>query len=219
MLCLDTTRNREPESDLSWQPLYGSGGSSEQRRWLEHELARARDVRWKIAYFHHPPFNAGRGHYGPRAKDRNLVELERELVPVLTAGEVRVAFSGHVHNFQLTRQESEGDLKMTRYMVSGAGGKSEGGRSRGSLGILRREKMEATNAEDKPHFLLVQIEGGRMEITPLTYDSASGDPAPLAIRRHDGRVFAGPGGWGENGTDGGGTESAYHPIVIESQPR
>jgi len=86
LLSLDTTRNRETRADVTWQPLYGGGEVSEQRLWLESQLARAKDVRWKIAYFHHPPFNAGRGHYGPRSKDRNLMELERELVPLLAAG-------------------------------------------------------------------------------------------------------------------------------------
>ena len=224
LLSLDTTRNRETRAHVTWQPLYAGGEVSEQRLWLESELARAKDVRWKIAYFHHPPFNAGRGHYGPRSKDRNLMELERELVPLLAAGEVRVAFSGHVHNFQLTRQESDGYLKTTRYIVTGAGGRSEGGRKRGSLAILRRERVEATNAEDKPHFLLVQIEGDRMEITPITYDASDARPAPLAIRTYDNRVFPGTGGWGgngsnrSNGSDWGETGSPYHPIVIKVRP-
>ena len=152
------------------------------------------------------------------------MELERELVPLLAAGEVRVAFSGHVHNFQLTRQESDGYLKTTRYIVTGAGGRSEGGRKRGSLAILRRERVEATNAEDKPHFLLVQIEGDRMEITPITYDASDARPAPLAIRTYDNRVFPGTGGWGgngsnrSNGSDWGETGSPYHPIVIKVRP-
>ncbi len=225
LLSLDTTRNRETRADLTWQPLYGGEGVSEQRLWLESELARAKDTLWKIAYFHHPPFNAGPGHYGPRVKDRNLMELERELVPLLASGEVRVAFSGHVHNFQLTRQESEGYLRTTRYVVTGAGGKSEGGRKRGSLQLLRREKIEATNAEDKLHFLLVRVEGDRMEITPITYGSRDARPEPLAIRTYDNRVFAETGGWGENGSNrsnggkGGEIGSPYHPIVIEARPR
>ncbi len=211
LLSLDTTRNRETKANVTWQPLYGGEGVSEQRLWLESELARARDTLWKIAYFHHPPFNAGPGHYGPRAKDRNLIELERELVPLLAFGEVRVVFSGHVHNFQLTRQESEGYLRTTRYIVTGAGGRSDGGRRRGSLELLRREKMEATNAEDEPHFLLVHIEGDRMEITPITYGGRDLRPKPLAVRTHDNRVFTGTGGWGENGSHGGGDRKSLSP--------
>ena len=223
LLSLDTTRNRETNTDITWKPLYGEKGISEQRVWLESELARAKDVLWKIAYFHHPPFNAGPGHYGPRAKDRNLMELERELVPLLASGGVRVAFSGHVHNFQLTREESKGYLRTTRYVVTGAGGKSEGGRKRGSLDLLRRERIEATNADDEPHFLLVHLEGDRMEITPITYGSGDARPEPLAIRTYDDRVFTGTDGWatGANGTGGnsGQETSPYHPIVIKARPR
>ncbi len=222
LLSLDTTRNRETGGSITWQPLYGGEGISEQRLWLESELARTRDVLWKIAYFHHPPFNAGPGHYGPRAKDRNLMEIERELVPLLASGGVRVAFSGHVHNFQLTRQESEGFWRTTRYVVTGAGGKSEGGRKKGSLELLRREKMEATNAEDQPHFLLVQVEDDRMEITPVTYGSHDTRAEPLAIRTYDNRVFRGADGpteRGRNGSNGGETGSPYHPIVIQARPR
>ena len=115
-------------------------------------------------------------------------------------------------------------MKTTRYVVTGAGGKSEGGRKSGSLEILRREKVEATNAEDKPHFLLVQIEGDRMEITPITYDASDARPSPLAIRTYDNRVFPGTGGRGGNGSNGssgsdwGETGSPYHPIVIMARP-
>ena len=173
LICLDTTTNRETIAGLTWQPLYGHG-ASEQRRWLEAELERAKGALWKIAWFHHPPFNAGRSHYGPRSKDENLQELERDLVPVLAEGDVRVVFSGHVHNFQITREETEGSLKQTRYLVTGAGGKDERGREGTSgLEILRRERMEATNAVSLPHFLLIEIEGDRMEVTPLTYVRAA----------------------------------------------
>jgi len=222
LLCLDSTSNRETLAGLRWQPIYGDGGRSEQRAWLEEELERHQRALWKIAWLHHPPFNAGRGHYGSRSKDRNLQELERTLVPVLADGGVRVVFSGHVHNFQITREEASGPLSRTRYLVSGSGGKSERGR-RGSSGLrtLERERMAATNVDDRPHFLLVEIAGDRMEVTPLTYD-AKGDPVPLAIRTAENEIYSGlegslalqPGGNGESGV--AAAVSPYHPIVIEA---
>jgi hypothetical protein len=222
LLCLDTTQNREPLADIWWEPIYEDGHASEQRGWLQAELERTKDVLWKIAWFHHPPFNAGRGHYGPRAKDRNLIELERTLVPLLARGGVRAVFSGHVHNFQITREQPEGYLKQTRYLVSGAGGKSEQGR-RGASGlqILRREKMEATNAWDDPHFLLVRVDGERMEVTPLTYGEDGEDPQPLAVRTFDDRIFPEAddslSSSGDGNGGGGESRSPYHPIVIKAR--
>jgi hypothetical protein len=228
--CLDTTTNQETLPGLTWTPLYGHPGGSEQRRWLEGELARARETPWKIAWFHHPPYNGGRGHFGI-AKDANLVALEAELVPLLSEGGVRVAFSGHVHSFQITRVEARGPLHQTRYIVSGAGGKSERGREgRRGLAVLREQRIDAIHAENQPHFLLVSIEGGEMQITPITYDRRTRGPAPLAVRAADGTEYRGeypprrrPLAVGTNGSDESGAAlaplSPYHPIRVPAQPR
>ena len=227
LICLDSTSNQETLTGLGWQPIYGDGGRSEQRVWLEAELERSRGAVWKIAWFHHPPFNAGSGHYGARSKDRNLRELERDLVPLIAKGGVRVVFSGHVHNFQITREEANGPLSQTRYLVTGAGGKSERGR-RGSSGlqILRSEGIAATNVDNRAHFLLVEIDGDRMEVTPLTYD-ANGDPTPLAIRTADNEIYSGlrepfsilRGGNEGDENNGGSGPTPYHPIVIRARPK
>jgi hypothetical protein len=145
-------------------------------------------------------------------------------VPLLAEGDVRVVFSGHVHNFQITREETEGSLKQTRYLVTGAGGKDERGREGTSgLEILRRERMEATNAVSLPHFLLIEIEGDRMEVTPLTYGAGGNLPVPLAIRTSEDVVHTGNresisgGGAGNGGSNG--PSSPYHPITIRARPR
>jgi len=225
LICLDTTKNEETLPDLKWTPIYGDGGRSEQRGWLLSELASGGDIRWKVAWFHHPPYNGGRGHFGAD-KDGNLAAMEAELVPLLSEGGVRVAFSGHVHDFQITREEREGPLYQTRYVVSGAGGKSERGREGGELRILKEQKIDAINAHDQSHFLLVTIEGEEMEVTPITYDRSSGRPAALAVRSADGVLYRGvyPGGGVEPAGSSGSDQSAagvspYHPIRISARPR
>ena len=86
---------------------------------------------------------------------------------------------------------------------------------------MRREGIAATNVDDRAHFLLVEINGDRMQVTPLTYD-ADGNPAPLAIRTADNEIYSGLGEPVSVSSGGSGrTEvavSPYHPIVITARP-
>jgi len=150
---LDSTRNAPPGGEL----IYKRGGK--QSLWLEEELRAAR-ARWKIPYFHHPPFTAGPRHE----------PSESELAHFLTAFEthgVAVVFSGHEHNLQVSeRNKGTGDV---RYVVTGAGGELR-------TGTPKRFTFKGTSAPKllagwarELHFLLVEIDGSRMRVSPLTF--------------------------------------------------
>ncbi|MGH3081557.1 MAG: metallophosphoesterase family protein [Gaiellaceae bacterium] len=62
-----------------------------QTRWLRRTLARSR-ARWRIAVFHHPPFNCGA--HAPHA------EVRRQWAPLFVRYSVRLVLSGHDHNYQ-----------------------------------------------------------------------------------------------------------------------
>ena len=132
------------------QPIYAPGGT--ESRWLEKALAQSK-LQWKIAYFHHPPFNAGPGH-GP-----SLDQL-RHWVDLFGKHGVQIAFSGHEHNFQWSKRNER--TAGVQFVITGAGGEL---RSRDV-----RRRLEAANIAawaPQCHFLLVEIEGRSMTVNVL----------------------------------------------------
>jgi tartrate-resistant acid phosphatase type 5 len=159
---LDSTQNTENGPPA---PAYLESG--EQYRWLVKNLGESQ-VPWKIPYFHHPPFNAG-----PRHPSSN-----QELKPFLDAFKkagVKVAFSGHEHNFQVSdvNEASRG----IRFIVSGAGGELRTGDVRSSM---QRSNIVAWAAQ--LHYLIVEIDKKEMKITPASFQ-------PLNILGRNGKKF------------------------------
>jgi hypothetical protein len=130
---------------------------------------------WRIPFAHHPPYCAG-PHHG-----NNEVML-KQLVPLFEAAGVRAMFSGHEHNFQYSLAND------VHYFVSGAGAKLRP-KAPGECEAARTLAWAAQS-----HFLLVQIRGTEMRVTPIT--RADGDrlepvvlnptgaavPVPIVVR-------------------------------------
>jgi hypothetical protein len=153
-------------------PAFRPGG--EQSEWLSRVLPASR-APWKIPYFHHPPFNAGPGHGASLLVLQHWVELFQR-------SGVRVVFSGHEHNFQVS--EDDDATGHIRYIVSGSGGQLRAGDVRSNM---RRAHIEAWAPQFQ--FLVVEIAGRRMHVTPasntgMNVRDASGNPVqmPVAIQ-------------------------------------
>jgi tartrate-resistant acid phosphatase type 5 len=151
---LDSTRNTE-----SGQPRPAYSDDTPQFKWMRQEFPKA-TAPWVIPYYHHPAFNAGPLH----------VPAMRELrhwMPLFVAAHVNVVFNGHEHNFQVSEAN---DLSFgIRFITSGAGGELRPGNV--------RKKMKAANIAawaPQNHFLVVEIEGKTMRVTPLSF-------SPMAI--------------------------------------
>jgi hypothetical protein len=86
------------------------GRLPEQITWLEKALADSR-ARWKIVYFHHPPYSPGSRH----GDDPILIT---KVVPLLKKHGVRIVITGHEHFFARI-----GDRGGIDYIISGSGGK------------------------------------------------------------------------------------------------
>jgi tartrate-resistant acid phosphatase type 5 len=78
-----------------------------QTVWLKRRLALSK-ARWKLAVFHHPAYSCGRYQSHP--------EVVRRWVPLLERYRVRVALSGHDHNYQRFAPR-----RGVRYVVHGGG--------------------------------------------------------------------------------------------------
>jgi len=123
---------------------------------------------WRIPFTHHPPFCAGPQH-------SNSKSMIQHLLPMFARSGVRAVFSGHEHNFQHSR------FGGIDYFISGAGGK------------VRLEPPSDFDAAHTTcwaaagHFLIVDVDAGRMVVTALGTLGPGGEMDELATFDTDGR--------------------------------
>jgi len=162
---LDSTENTTAGRP---SPTYARNGA--ESRWLASAIARS-TAPWKIPYFHHPPFNAGPGHGASYDDLRHWVEL-------FGRSGVKVAFTGHEHNFQFS--EDSDITGHVRYVVTGSGGQLRPAN-------IEPEMARAHIAGWAPvhHFLVVEIDGRSMQITPVSTD-------PVMVRDANGNAIGMP---------------------------
>ena len=125
-------------------------------RWLRDTFS-AGGPRWRIPFSHHPAYCAGPEH-------GNDPEVLQTLVPLFTAGGVRLVLCGHEHNFQISRADG------VTHVVSGAGGK---------LRESVPHDFDAARTEVwamQAHVLLVEIDGDTALLTPVSGLRADGRP-------------------------------------------
>ena len=146
---LDSTRNSE-----SGQPRPAYSDDAPEFQWMRREFPKA-TAPWVIPYYHHPVFNAGPLHVP------GMRELQHWM-PLFEAAHVHVVFNGHEHNLQVSEMN---DLSFgIRFITSGAGGELR----RTSV----RKRMRAANIAawaPQNHFLVVEIEGKTMRVTPISF--------------------------------------------------
>ncbi len=80
----------------------------DQTRWLERTLKDS-TARWKIVYFHRPPFSSG-----PHGGEKSVQEI---WVPLFEKYGVDLVFSGHDHDYERTHP-----INGVVYVVTGGGG-------------------------------------------------------------------------------------------------
>jgi hypothetical protein len=107
--------------------------------------------RWRIPFSHHPPYCAGPMWGNSRSSIEHLVPLYRR-------SGVKIVLSGHEHNFQHALVDG------IHYFVTGGGGKVRSGVPRGSA------EAGTVGYCARVHFLLVKIQGGRAEVSPIGED-------------------------------------------------
>ncbi|MEP6535515.1 MAG: metallophosphoesterase [Bryobacteraceae bacterium] len=161
---LDTTNNQFPGRPA---PSYLPDG--EQSAWLKKALEQPA-LPWRIAAMHHPLFTAGPDH--PPA----LLGLEHWLELWQNHG-VSVVFAGHEHNLQFSERNTV--TGRMQFVVSGAGGQLRLGNV---LSKMKQRNIAAWAA--KTHFLVVEIRGDTMRITPvgateINLVDSQGKPAKL----------------------------------------
>ncbi|MGA2602129.1 MAG: metallophosphoesterase [Bryobacteraceae bacterium] len=150
---LDSTFN-----SASGPPRPAFAPDSPEFHWMQQEFPKAKSP-WVIPYYHHPVFNAGPLH-APSMRDL------QHWMPLFQQAGVRVVFNGHEHNFQVS--EDNAASFGIRFITSGAGGELRPGN-------IRKKMKRANIAAWAPqnHFLVVEIEGKTMRVTPLGFEPIS----------------------------------------------
>lgn len=82
-VCLDSSDSRR-------------GSDQAMADWLRRDLA-ATTQRWRIAFFHHPPYTKG-SHDSDREVE--LIEMRENIVPILEDGGVDLVLTGHSHSYE-----------------------------------------------------------------------------------------------------------------------
>ncbi len=163
---LDSTRNTE-----SGSPRAAYSPEGPQFRWMRQVIPAA-NTPWKIAYYHHPVFNAGPRHAAAYQDLKHWVDLFAE-------SGMQVVFNGHEHNFQFSKVNPRSGG--VQFVTSGAGGELRKGDVRGSMDKANIEGWAAEN-----NFLVVEIQGKTMHITPVGFEqivvkNASGGEIPMPL--------------------------------------
>jgi tartrate-resistant acid phosphatase type 5 len=162
---LDSTDNT-----FTGPPAPQYGRSSPQWPWLQRALGES-TAPWKIPYFHHPPFTAGPAHPSSFTALHHWMQL-------FERSGVKVVFSGHEHNLQFSEDnDATGHI---RYIISGAGGQLREGNVTGKMAAAHIEGWAAHR-----HFLVVEIEGRTMRVTPVSYE-------PFAVQNRAHQVISMP---------------------------
>lgn len=148
---LDSTLNTESGGA---RPAYLENGP--QFQWMQ-KVIPASQFPWKIPYYHHPVFNAGPRHVASHGELDHWIKLFQR-------SGVKVVFNGHEHNFQYSEvNDRSGGV---RYVTSGAGGELRAGTV---LNRMSRENIAGWAPEN--HFLVIEIDGKTMHITPIGYEA------------------------------------------------
>jgi hypothetical protein len=126
-----------------------------QLDWLSRELESSGSA-WKICFFHHPIYTAGRYRSGAQA-------LRRHLEPILVRGDVDVVLAGHEHFYERTRPQHG-----ITYFISGSAGSLR-------LDDIRPSPITAAGFDRDYQFMLIEVSGDELFFQSITRTGATVD--------------------------------------------
>ncbi|HWB05187.1 MAG TPA: metallophosphoesterase family protein [Verrucomicrobiales bacterium] len=68
-------------------------------QWLKADLEKTK-ADWIIAFFHHPPYTKGSHDSDDKKKDKELVEMRENFMPILEGAGVDLVLAGHSHIYE-----------------------------------------------------------------------------------------------------------------------
>ena len=155
---------RLEKGDVSFYSLNSNYMDKKQVQWLEDELSRD-DSKWKVAFFHHPPYSSG-GKHGSDTKLREVVE------PIFLKYGINAVFAGHEHFYERIKPQ-----KGIYYFISGAGGKLRSGDVKDNSPLTEK-------AYDKDmSFMILEIAGDEMHFQVISRTGETVDSGVIVNQR------------------------------------
>jgi hypothetical protein len=153
-----------PEQDVRFFALDSTYLDKPQVEWLEKELSGSKE-RWKIPFFHHPPYSSG-GRHGSDLRLRAAVE------PLFIQHGVTVVFTGHDHFYERTRPQQG-----ITYFVTGSAGKLARGDLRNNSPLMAR------GFDNDQAFMVVNIDGDRLTFQAISRSGKIVDSGAIERRK------------------------------------
>jgi hypothetical protein len=155
---------RLKKGDVSFYCLNSNYMDKRQVKWLEEELSKD-TARWKIAFFHHPPYSSG-GKHGSSSGLRQIVE------PIFLQHGVNAVFAGHEHFYERLKPQ-----KGIYYFISGAGGKLR-------PGDVKKGSPLTEKAYDRDmSFMLIEIVEDKLHFQVISRTGEEVDAGALILQR------------------------------------
>jgi 3',5'-cyclic AMP phosphodiesterase CpdA len=129
---------RFEKGNVAFYSLNSNYMDKRQLDWITSKLAGDTN-KWKIAFFHHPPYSSG-GRHGSDEKIREALH------PLFIRHGVDVVFTGHDHFYERIKPQDG-----ISYFVAGAGGKIRSG------DVKKNSPLTAKGFDRDLSFMLVEI--------------------------------------------------------------
>lgn len=151
------------KGDVAFYALNSNYLDKKQLDWFVSELEKC-DSKWKIAFFHHPPYSSG-GRHGSDTELREIIH------PLFIKYGIDVVFTGHDHFYERIKPQDG-----IHYFVTGAGGKIRKG------DIKERSGLTARGFDSDLSFMLVEIVGDAMHFQVISRTGATVDSGVILNR-------------------------------------
>lgn len=105
-----------------------SDTTGKQTQWLKKDLEENKNKTWVVVYWHHPPYTMG-SHNSDNQQE--LVNVRKNLLPVLERYGVDLVLCGHSHDYERTKLIAghygpEATFDATKFNLSTSSGKNDG---------------------------------------------------------------------------------------------
>ena len=154
---------RFKKGNVSFYSLNSNYMDKKQVDWLNEKLA-ADTARWKVAFFHHPPYSSG-GKHGSDTKLREVVE------PIFLKHGVDVVFNGHEHFYERIKPQQG-----IYYFISGSGGKLRKG------DVKKGSPLTDKAYDGDMSFMLIEVNDNQMHFQVVSRTGETVDSGIIANR-------------------------------------
>ena len=154
---------RFEKGNVAFYSLNSNYMDKRQMDWLTGKLAGDAN-KWKIAFFHHPPFSSG-GRHGSDEKIREVLH------PMFIKHGIDVVFTGHDHFYERIKPQDG-----ITYFVAGAGGKIRAG------DVKKNSPLTAKAFDKDLSFMLVEFVKDEMHFQVITRTGATVDSGVVKRR-------------------------------------